>query len=215
MSARASRGMDLKLRQTRPQSMPGPTSPPHQGAVQVPGHFTPGLIYNPTLDTWRQLAVSDLDELGQRKAAATALYANLDSQEYDLDKRMGVPTQVRGRVVDILAYARWACYSIFTGRHLHRRATDDLGNRDVDRAIRRREHGPARTEGQRLDRRGSADNDRRVGVSGRRRALCNGGREDSERQVERGHRRPDDIQPRQPSMDRGHYLMLPPWPSMP
>ena len=80
----------------------------------MPNHFTPGLIYNPTADTWRTLAVSDLDELGQRKAAATELYANLDSQEYDLDKRMGVPTQVRGRVVDILAYARWACYSIFT-----------------------------------------------------------------------------------------------------
>ena len=87
----------------------------HQGAITVPNHFTPGLIYNPTLDTWRQLAVSDLDELGQRKAAATELYANLDSQEYDLDKRMGVPTQVRGRVVDILAYARWACYAVFTG----------------------------------------------------------------------------------------------------
>ena len=86
----------------------------HQGAITVPNHFTPGLIYNPTLDTWRTLAVSDLDELGQRKAAATALYANLDSQEYDLDKRMGVPTQVRGRVVDILAYARWAAYAIFT-----------------------------------------------------------------------------------------------------
>ena len=87
----------------------------HQGAITVPNHFTPGLIYNPTADTWRTLAVSDLDELGQRKAAATELYANLDSQEYDLDKRMGIPSKVSGRVRDILAYSRWACYAIFTG----------------------------------------------------------------------------------------------------
>ena len=26
----------------------------HQGAITVPNHFTPGLIYNPTLDTWRR-----------------------------------------------------------------------------------------------------------------------------------------------------------------
>ena len=87
----------------------------HQGAVTIPNGWATGWIYNPTDDTWRTFAVSDLDELGQRKAAATELYANLDSQEYDLDKRMGVPTQVRGRVVDILAYSRWAAYSIFTG----------------------------------------------------------------------------------------------------
>ena len=81
----------------------------HQGAVTVPGHFRPGLIYNPTDDTWRDLAVSDLDELGQRKAAATALYAALNGQEGEIGQRMGIPAQVRGRVQDILAYARWAC----------------------------------------------------------------------------------------------------------
>ena len=86
----------------------------HQGAVQVPNHFTPGLIYNPTLDTWRQLAVSDLDELGQRKAAATALYAALNGQENTVLREHGIPSKVRGRVQDILAYARWAAFSIFT-----------------------------------------------------------------------------------------------------
>ena len=87
----------------------------HQGAITVPNHFTPGLIYNPTLDTWRQLDVSDLDELGQRKAAATALYAALNGQEYEIGQRMGIPSKVAGRVRDILAYSRWAAYSIFTG----------------------------------------------------------------------------------------------------
>ena len=86
----------------------------HQGAVTVPGHFRPGLIYNPTLDTWRELAVSDLDELGQRKAAATALFGRLDNQEDDLLRLRGIPMKVRGRVQDILAYARWACYAVFT-----------------------------------------------------------------------------------------------------
>ena len=87
----------------------------HQGAVTIPNGWATGWIYNPTDDTWRTFDVSDLDELGQRKASATELYANLDSQEYDLDKRMGIPSKVAGRVRDILAYSRWAAYSIFTG----------------------------------------------------------------------------------------------------
>ena len=87
----------------------------HQGAVTVPGHFRPGLIYNPTDDTWRELGVDDLDELGQRKFAATALYAALDEQEHEIGRRMGIPSKVSGRVQDILSYARWAAYAIFTG----------------------------------------------------------------------------------------------------
>ena len=86
----------------------------HQGAVKCPNNFMPGLIYNPTLDTWRVFAVSDLDELGQRKAAATGLFAALDNQEYKLLRQRGIPIKVQGRVLDILAYARWAAYSIFT-----------------------------------------------------------------------------------------------------
>ena len=148
----------------------------HQGAITVPNHFTPGLIYNPTLDTWRQLAVSDLDELGQRKAAATELYANLDSQEYDLDKRMRTYAGKRpgGRYPSLCAMGLLQhLYRL----HLHRRATDDLGNRDVDRAIGCCGPRHADTEVQRLDRCSSSDNDLRLGVSGRRRALCNGGAE--------------------------------------
>ena len=87
----------------------------HQGAITVPQHFTPGLIYNPTLDTWRTLGVDDLPELGQRKYAATALYATLDEQEYEIGQRMGIPSGVAGRVRDVLAYARWAAYAVFTG----------------------------------------------------------------------------------------------------
>ena len=87
----------------------------HQGAITVPNHFTPGLIYNPTDDTWRELGVDDLPELGQRKYAATALYAALDGQEYEVGQRMGIPSGVAGRVRDVLAYARWAAYAVFTG----------------------------------------------------------------------------------------------------
>ena len=58
---------------------------------------------------------SDLDELEQRKYAATALFASLDDQENSVLREHGIPMKVRGRVQDILAYARWAAYSIFTG----------------------------------------------------------------------------------------------------
>ena len=43
----------------------------HQGAITVPNHFRPGLIYNPTEETWRTVAVSDLDELGQRMSGGS------------------------------------------------------------------------------------------------------------------------------------------------
>ena len=87
----------------------------NQGAVTVPNGWSKDWIYNPTLDTWRTLEVDDLEELDQRKYAATALYAALDGQEYETGKRMGIPSKVAGRVRDILAYARWSAYSIFTG----------------------------------------------------------------------------------------------------
>ena len=87
----------------------------HQGAVTIPNGWATGWIYNPTDDLWRTLEVSDLDELGQRKAAAAALYAALDGQEHEIGQRMGIPSNVAGRVRDVLAFARWACYSIFTG----------------------------------------------------------------------------------------------------
>ena len=87
----------------------------HQGAVTIPNGWATGWIYNPTDDTWRTFEVSDLDELGQRKAAAAALYAALDGQEHEIGQRMGLPSKVAGRVRDVLAFARWACYSIFTG----------------------------------------------------------------------------------------------------
>ena len=70
----------------------------HQGAVAIPNGWAKGWIYNPTDDTWRTFAASDLDELGQRKHAATVLYAALDGQEYDIGQRMGIPSKVAGRV---------------------------------------------------------------------------------------------------------------------
>ena len=108
----------------------------HQGAVTVPGHFTPGLIYNPTLDAWRELGVDDLNELGQRKAAATALYAALDGQEYILGQRMGIPSKVSGRVQDVLSVCAMGLLQHLYRHHLHRRATNRVGECDADRAIR-------------------------------------------------------------------------------
>ena len=87
----------------------------HQGAVQLPNNWVAGWIYHPTDDTWRELGVDDLDTLGQRKFAATALFASLDDQENSVLREHGIPMKVRGRVQDILAYARWAAYAVFTG----------------------------------------------------------------------------------------------------
>ena len=85
----------------------------HQGAVTIPNGWATGWIYNPTDDTWRTFAVSDLDELGQRKAAARALFEAIDQGDDELASRRGIPAKVRGRVQDILAYARWAAYAVF------------------------------------------------------------------------------------------------------
>ena len=49
----------------------------------------------------------------KRKAAATALFSAFDMQEDELASRRGIPAKVRGRVQDILAYARWAAYAVF------------------------------------------------------------------------------------------------------
>ena len=87
----------------------------NQGAVTVPNGWEPGWIYHPVGDTWRLQDVDDLSELDQRKYAATALYAALDGQEHETGQRMGIPSKVSGRVRDVLAFARWACYSVFTG----------------------------------------------------------------------------------------------------
>ena len=46
----------------------------NQGAVAVPVGWETGWIRNPTDGTWRQFAVADLDELGQRKHAAGVLH---------------------------------------------------------------------------------------------------------------------------------------------
>ena len=85
----------------------------HQGAVAVPNGWETGWIYNPTDDTWRTFDVSDLDELGQRKAAARALFEAIDQGDDELASRRGIPAKVRGRVQDILAYVRWAAYAVF------------------------------------------------------------------------------------------------------
>ena len=38
---------------------------------------------------------------------------------------------------DVLSYARWSCYSIFTGSTLHRSATNRVGDAMLDRPIGR------------------------------------------------------------------------------
>ena len=85
----------------------------HQGTVTIPNGWATGWIYNPTDDTWRTLDVSDLDELGQRKHAARVLFEAIDQGDDELASRRGIPAKVRGRMIDILAYARWAAYAVF------------------------------------------------------------------------------------------------------
>ena len=87
----------------------------NQGAVTVPNGWEPGWIYHPVGDTWRLQDVDDLSELDQRKYSATSLLEALDNQEDDLLRLRGIPVQVRGRVQDVLAYARWSAYAVFTG----------------------------------------------------------------------------------------------------
>ena len=86
----------------------------HQGAVTIPNGWATGWIYHPDDGTWRVFDVADLPELGQRKSAAMTLYESLDGQEYEIGQRMGLPLKVAGRVRDVLVYARWACYAVFS-----------------------------------------------------------------------------------------------------
>ena len=85
----------------------------HQGAIRVPNTWMPLWIYHPTDDTWRESGVGDLDELDRRKFAARVLFEALDEADDELASRRGIPAKVRGRVQDILAYARWAAYAVF------------------------------------------------------------------------------------------------------
>lgn len=87
----------------------------HQGAVEVPNNWMPLWLYNPTDDTWHEFGVGDLDELDRRKFAARVLFEALDEADDLLASRRGIPAKVRGRVQDVLAYARWAAFAIFTG----------------------------------------------------------------------------------------------------
>ena len=85
----------------------------HQGVVMVPNNWRPLWIYHPTNDTWRESGVADLNELDRRKFAARVLFEAIDQGDDELASRRGIPAKVRGRVIDILAYARWAAYAIF------------------------------------------------------------------------------------------------------
>ena len=87
----------------------------HQGAVTVPNGWETEWIYHPVNGTWRLTDVDDLDELEQRKFAARGLLQAIDQGDDELASRRGVPAKVRGRVQDVLAYARWAAFAIFTG----------------------------------------------------------------------------------------------------
>ena len=87
----------------------------HQGAVVIPNGWEKGWIYHPADDTWRGLGFDDLPDLGQRKAAATELYAAL------LVWRDGViavqrekPSGDVQRACAFLAMAHWAAYVVFT-----------------------------------------------------------------------------------------------------
>ena len=87
----------------------------HQGAVTVPNGWSSGWIYNPTLDAWRQLAVSDLDELGQRKAAAWVLHDALRAwRDGVIAVQSEKPSGDVQRACTFLAMAHWAACVVFT-----------------------------------------------------------------------------------------------------
>ena len=85
----------------------------HQGVVKAPNDWLPGWIYNPTADTWRELLVDDLDTLGKRKYAAHSLYQALDGLAYDAS-RIVKPSADVARVSDLIAFAKWGVYVVFT-----------------------------------------------------------------------------------------------------
>ena len=83
------------------------------GAVAVPHQWSQGLIRDPLTDAWRSLRASDLDDLGQRVGAATALYAALDGFLDGLP-RIVAPSKDVARVQDIISMARWGAFLTFT-----------------------------------------------------------------------------------------------------
>ena len=109
----------------------------NQGAVSVPNNWESGWIYNPTLDTWRTLDVSDLDELDRRKFAARVLFQALDEADDELASRRGIPAKVRGRVQDILGLCSMGrICRLFRYRHLDGSATNRVGRCDARRPLR-------------------------------------------------------------------------------
>ena len=83
------------------------------GAVEVPHQWAQGLLRDPVTGGWRSLKASDLDELGQRVEAATALYAALDGFLGGLS-RIVAPSKDVMRVSDIISMARWGAFLTFT-----------------------------------------------------------------------------------------------------
>ena len=87
----------------------------HDGAVAIPNGWEAGWIRNRDDGTWRQLAVSDLPELGQRKAAASALHGALLGWEAGVDAvSHEKPIIDVHRALDFLCYGHWANYVVFT-----------------------------------------------------------------------------------------------------
>ena len=86
----------------------------HDGAVAIPNGWEPGWIRNRDDGTWRQLAVSDLPELGQRKAAASALHGALLAWEAGVrDVEHEKPIIDVHRALDFLCFGHWANYIVF------------------------------------------------------------------------------------------------------
>ena len=87
----------------------------NQAAVTVPEGWETGWIRDPADGTWRTLAISDLDELGQRKFAARVLHDALLAWEAGvLNVRHEKPISDVNRAFDFLCYGHWANYVVFT-----------------------------------------------------------------------------------------------------
>ena len=87
----------------------------NNGAVAVPANgWEKGWIRNRDDGTWRQLEVSDLDELGQRKYAARVLHGALLVWEAGVrDVEHEKPIIDVHRALDFLCFGHWANYVVF------------------------------------------------------------------------------------------------------
>ena len=193
----------------------------HNGAVSIPNGWEKGWIRNRDDGTWRQLAVSDLDELGQRKNAAMILHDALIGWENGvLEVRHEKPTIDVNRAFDFLCYGHWANYIVFTNANDTWTAAQQIawafamtaGAADITTVQEFFQNAHMISEAE-VPQEACAwvnPNDAvAVDTAACPRKLYRWTTDCSYAVVRRRRDRPDDDHARQRRMDRGHHLMLP------